>query len=103
MDKSLILNIIYALSNITLILLQLFRWGLIIYILSSWLPALRESSFGQFLGKIYEPIMEPFRKVIPPLGGMLDLSPILLFVVLWLFQIGLVEVFNALISFVVAF
>jgi YggT family protein len=28
-----------------------------------------------------EPVMEPFRKILPPLGG-LDLSPILLFMVL---------------------
>lgn len=103
MDKSLLLNIISIVADISFVALQLLRWGLIIYILSSWLPALRESKFGEILGKIFEPILEPFRKIIPPLGGMLDLSPIILFIVLWLFQSGLASVFNALFTFVVQF
>lgn len=103
MDKSLLLNIVSIIADISFIALQLLRWGLIIYILSSWLPALRESKFGEFLGKIFEPILEPFRKLIPPLGGMLDLSPIILFIVLWLFQSGLVAVFNAIATFIIQF
>jgi len=103
LDKSLLLNLVGIIAQISFLAITLLRWGLIIYILSSWLPALRESKFGEFLGRIFEPILEPFRKIIPPLGGMLDLSPIILFLVLWLFQRGLVAVFNALNTFIIQF
>ncbi|MFD2829814.1 YggT family protein [Corticicoccus populi] len=101
MDKGLLLQIIVTVSDIVSILLTLFSWGLIIYILSSWIPGLRESSFGQTLGKVYEPVLEPIRNLIPPLGGMLDLSPIILFLVLRLFVAGLDSIFNALIRMIV--
>lgn len=79
----------------------IFTWGLIIYILSSWLPALRESAFGDFLGKIYEPLLEPLRRLIPPLGGVLDLSPIILIIGFRLFAYGLNEIFKVLYLWVV--
>ncbi len=47
---------------------QIYMYALIIYILMSWFPGARESSFGEFLGRICEPYLEVFRKIIPPLG-----------------------------------
>ena len=57
------------------IILLLFNYALIIYILMSWIPGSRETAFGVFLAGICEPYLEPFRKIIPPLG-MIDISPI---------------------------
>ncbi|MEQ6375252.1 YggT family protein [Bacillaceae bacterium S4-13-58] len=54
---------------------------LIIYILMSWFPGARESSFGKMLANLCEPYLEPFRKIIPPLG-MIDISPIVAILVL---------------------
>ena len=65
-----------------------YSWALIIYILMSWFPNARSSTIGQFLGKICEPYLEPFRKIIPPLG-MIDISPIVAFLVLNLATSGL--------------
>ncbi|WP_100403105.1 YggT family protein [Bacillus sp. FJAT-42315] len=61
--------------------IELYSWALIIYILMSWFPNARETSIGRFLTKICEPYLEPFRKIVPPLG-MLDLSPLVAFLVL---------------------
>lgn len=58
-----------------------YSWALIIYILMSWFPNARSSSIGKFLGRICDPYLEPFRRFIPPLG-MIDLSPIVAFLVL---------------------
>ena len=33
-----------------------------------WIPGCRETAIGEFLGKITEPYLEPFRRFIPPLG-----------------------------------
>jgi YggT family protein len=73
-------------------LIQLYSWALIIYILMSWFPNAKESSIGQFLAKICEPYLEPFRRFVPPLG-MIDISPIVAFIVLNLAQMGLRQIF----------
>ena len=54
---------------------KIYRWLLIAYILLSWVPNIRDSYIGELLGKIVEPYLAPFRKIIPPIGGMLDVSP----------------------------
>lgn len=60
----------------------IYSWLLIIYILMSWVPSVRESQVGVWLGKITEPYLSIFRRFIPPIGGMLDISPIVAFFVL---------------------
>jgi YggT family protein len=55
---------------------------LVVRILLSWFPNI--SWYDQpwrFLNDATEPAMAPFRRLIPPIGG-LDLSPIILFFVL---------------------
>lgn len=59
------------------ILTEIYSYVIIAYILLSWLPNARESKVGIWLGRLVEPYLSPFRKLIPPIGGMLDLSPIL--------------------------
>ncbi|MCG1008646.1 YggT family protein [Salinicoccus sp. ID82-1] len=93
-----IIEVLYFIQRFINTVFPIFTWGLIIYIFSSWVPGLRESAFGQILGKVYEPILEPFRKLIPPIGGMLDLSPIIAIIVLRLFLSGLNAIFNAIIT-----
>lgn len=39
---------------------------------------------------LYEPVMAPFRKIIPPLGGMIDITPIIFLFALRFFYIGLI-------------
>jgi YggT family protein len=62
-------------------LLGIYKWMLIIYILLSWFPSMKESQIGVILAKLCEPFLEPFRKIIPPIG-MMDLSPLAAFFVL---------------------
>jgi YggT family protein len=74
-------------------IIQMYSWALIIYILLSWFPNARESSFGQFLARICEPYLEPFRRFVPAIG-MIDISPIVAILVLRLATAGLGQVFN---------
>lgn len=81
----------YTIVGLIASLIEIYTWVLIIYILMGWFPNARESSFGQLLGRICEPFLEPFRRIIPPLG-MIDISPIVAFFVLRLATRGLFEV-----------
>ncbi|MCF3942506.1 YggT family protein [Oceanobacillus alkalisoli] len=68
--------------------IYIYSWVLIIYILMSWFPGARESSFGELIGRIAEPYLEIFRRFIPPLG-MIDISPIVAIIVLRFAGMGL--------------
>ncbi|TKC18588.1 YggT family protein [Robertmurraya kyonggiensis] len=74
-------------------LIEIYSWALIIYILLSWFPNARESSFGQILARICEPYLDPFRRIIPPLG-MIDISPIVGILVLRFATSGLAELYR---------
>lgn len=79
-------------------IVQIYYFGMIVYFFTSWVPSIRESKFGEILGKIYEPFLEPFRKIIPPIG-MIDISSIAAIIVLVLFQRGLVTIFNMILAY----
>ncbi|UQD51635.1 YggT family protein [Bacillus methanolicus] len=79
--------------DLILKLFEIYSWALIIYILMSWFPNARESAIGQFLARICEPYLEPFRRLIPPIG-MIDVSPIVAFLVLKFARYGVVQVFT---------
>ncbi|MBO8155316.1 MAG: YggT family protein [Bacillaceae bacterium] len=85
------------LYNLLSTALELYIFAIIGYILLSWFPGARESAIGQFLAKICEPYLEPFRKVIPPLG-FIDISPIVAILVLQFARYGLAELFRMLLS-----
>lgn len=60
-------------------------------IVFSWIPFMRDGRLMWTLYQLTEPIMGPFRNIIPPLG-MFDLSPILLIFLLQFAQSALVRV-----------
>ena len=70
--------------------ISLYSILLIVYIFMSWVPSTKESAIGRFLERIIEPYLEPFRRIIPPLG-MIDISPIVAIIVLRLAQEGLLQ------------
>lgn len=58
---------------------------IVVYVLMSWLPMTRDgliSSIYRFLGKICDPYLNLFKKMVPPIGGMIDISPIIALLVL---------------------
>ncbi|MFC7392478.1 YggT family protein [Scopulibacillus cellulosilyticus] len=81
--------ILFQIIRILSEIIYIYSWILIIYILMSWFPGIRDSSIGRFLARICEPYLAPFRKIIPPIGGMIDISPWLAFIVLNLASRGI--------------
>ncbi|WP_298917716.1 YggT family protein [uncultured Algimonas sp.] len=70
--------------------LSVIRWLIIIEIVLTWLIAFgvvqrggMVSQIAHGLSRFTDPILDPFRRVIPPMGG-LDLSPIVaILLLLW--------------------
>jgi len=52
-----------------------FSWGMVSY----------SNRLMRFLVNVTEPLLGPLRRIIPPLG-MMDISPIFAFIIIWLFQ-----------------
>lgn len=73
---------LFQIFKILSVALEIYSYALIIYILMSWFPGARESSFGITLSKLCEPYLEQFRRFIPPLG-MIDISPIIAIYILF--------------------
>ncbi|WP_251516290.1 MULTISPECIES: YggT family protein [Staphylococcus] len=87
------IGLLSTIFKFIIFLVSVYYWGMILYFFLSWIPNARESKFGEFLQKIYEPFLEPFRKIIPPIG-MIDISSIAAIIVLLLFQKGLESIFD---------
>ncbi|WP_047151569.1 YggT family protein [Aneurinibacillus tyrosinisolvens] len=85
------------LLNLVSYAFNIYYYMIIIYIFMSWVPQVRETSFGQLLGRLVEPYLQIFRRFIPPLG-MIDISPIVALVALYFAQIGLFSIVTMLVS-----
>jgi len=56
-------------------MLQLYGFVLLARALVSWIPNLGpDNPIVQLLYQITEPVLEPIRRLIPPLGGTIDIS-----------------------------
>src|SRR6266480_5176196 len=55
--------------------------AIVVRVISSWLPISPYSPWVRWSYRLSEPILAPFRRIIPTLGG-LDLSPIVAYIVL---------------------
>jgi YggT family protein len=68
-------------AGIVVFVFQLFQILILIRVLLSWIytnpysPALNNPAV-RILYQVTDPILEPIRKVIPPIGGAIDISPI---------------------------
>lgn len=67
-------------------LVDIYSFIIVIYVLLSWIPTKRGflADVDNALGKICDPYLDLFRRFIPPIGGMVDISPILAIIVLQL-------------------
>ncbi len=73
--------------------LDIYKWIVIASVIVSWLTAFNvinsQNNFVRSLLHILyvltEPVFRPIRKIIPPIGG-LDLSPIIVFLIIWFLQ-----------------
>ena len=65
---------------------------LFVRIISSWFPAWRDHNIIRFVSFYTDPYLNLFRRILPPLGGVLDISPILAFFTLRIVEMILLSI-----------
>ena len=66
-------------------LMNVYSTVIIVYVLMSWIPMNPTgvvADIYRVLGKICDPYLDLFKKLIPPIGGMVDVTPIIALLVL---------------------
>ncbi len=64
-----------ALLSVVKLVLNVFTWAMIIYVVLSWVSPGGYNPGAAVVAAIVEPVLAPFRRLIPLIGG-LDLSPL---------------------------
>lgn len=75
-------------TSILISLLNAYSIIILIYVIMSWIPN-STGIVGQVydaLGMLCDPYLDLFRRFIPPIGGMVDVSPIVALLVLQLIE-----------------
>lgn len=81
----------FVIINAINILFRIYSYIILARIFISWLPVDRTNPIIRLIYQITEPVLAPFR-VILPLGGMgIDLSPIIVFFLLNLLRTSLIR------------
>lgn len=70
-----------SLIDMVLLSLQLFKFAIFIHIILSWVAPGTYNPATAFISMLVEPVMRPFRRLIPAIGG-LDISPIFVIIAL---------------------
>lgn len=79
----------WGLIGIFALFLKILFWAMIISVILSWVAPGSHNPGAELVQQITEPVLAPFRRVIPNLGG-LDISPIFAFIALQLLQSWLI-------------
>ena len=74
----------YALQYFIVTLADVYSMIIFVYVLMSWIPQKTGivGDIDTILGKLCDPYLDLFRRFIPPIGGMVDISPIVALLVL---------------------
>jgi YggT family protein len=68
--------------------LRAMEFVIVIWALLSWLPGAQRSGFGVLINRIASIIIDPIRRVMPR-TGMIDFSPLVALLLLYLAQMGI--------------
>lgn len=82
------LLLLWSALGVVGLLVNIYFFALLAMIILSWIAPGSGHPAIHLLYQITEPVMAPFRKMLPPMGGM-DFSPILMFILINVIQIAL--------------
>lgn len=82
------LLLVWSVLGVLGLLVNVYFFAILAMIILSWVAPGSRHPAVYLLYQITEPVMAPFRRALPPMGG-LDLSPILVFILINVIQIAL--------------
>ena len=83
-------NLVSAIAEAVNLLFTAYTWLIVIRVLISWVSPDPFNPIVQFLMRVTDPVLEPFRRVIPSIG-FIDISPVVALLVLQVLQKFLVK------------
>lgn len=84
-------NLIFALATILDYLLTIMNWMIIIRALLSWVNPDPYNAIVRFLYSVTEPILAPFKRIVPAYSMGIDFSPIFALIAIWFVKLFLVR------------
>ena len=84
-------NLLFSVATISDYILTIANWLIIIRALVSWVNPDPSNVIVQFLYKVTEPLLAPFRRLIPAYTIGLDISPIFALIFIWFLKLFLVR------------
>ena len=82
-------NLVIAIAKVIDVILNVYYWLILIRALISWVNPDPYNQIVQFLYRMTEPVLQPIRRLMPPLA--LDISPIIAFLMITFLQSFLVS------------
>jgi YggT family protein len=89
-------NLLNALATVIDILLNVYMWIIVARAIISWVSPNPYNPIVNFLIVTTEPVLRYARRIIPPIGGTLDLSPIIVLIAIVFLRQFLVQTLHQL-------
>jgi YggT family protein len=71
-----------AIITIVSLAFQIYEFLILIRVLLSWVRVSPYHPVIRILYQITDPVLDPLRRVIPPIGGAIDISPVVALIIL---------------------
>jgi YggT family protein len=84
-------NVILGIAKVLGVVLNIYMWVIIIRALLSWVNPDPYNPIVQFLTRITEPVLKPFRKLVPAYRLGIDLSPLIAILIIYFLEIAVVD------------
>jgi YggT family protein len=84
-------NFLYAVATIFDYLLTAVYWLVIIRALLSWVSPDPYNPVVRFIYNVTEPVLAPFRRIVPAYASGMDFSPIFAIIFIWFLKLFMVR------------
>ena len=63
-------------------MLQMYSLIIFVRVIMSWIQTSSNNQFSRMIYQVTEPVLGPIRRMIPPIGGGVDLSPVIVIILI---------------------
>jgi YggT family protein len=82
-----------TIRNLIIDFLQIYSLVIIIRAVLSWVQVERRNQLARIICNVTDPVLVPIQRIVPPIGGTLDISPIIALVLIQLLKTIVIRTF----------